>query len=47
MIIKTLLSFGIDKNVKNVSGDTPYTIAIRWRREDVADLLKPKDSDAR
>jgi len=46
-IVKTLLSYGLDISVKNVSGDTPYTIAIRWRREDVADLLKPKNSDAR
>ena len=39
-VIKTLLSFGIDKNVKNVSGDTPYTIAVRWKRSDILDLLK-------
>lgn len=37
--IKTLLSYGIDKNVKNVSGDTPYTIAMRWKRPDIAELL--------
>lgn len=39
--IKTLLSYGIDKNVKNVAGDTPYTIAVRWKRPDVAKLLDP------
>ncbi|MCR4735172.1 MAG: ankyrin repeat domain-containing protein [Treponema sp.] len=38
-IIKTLLSYGIDTNVKNVSGDTPYTIAIRWKRPEIAALL--------
>ena len=37
--IKTLISYGIDKNVKNVSGDTPYTIAMRWKRPDIAELL--------
>jgi ankyrin repeat protein len=39
-VIKTLLSFGLDKNVKNVSGDTAYTIAVRWKRSDILDLLK-------
>lgn len=38
-IIRTLLSYGIDTNVKNVSGDTPYTIAIRWKRPEIAALL--------
>lgn len=33
-IIKTLLSYGIDKNVTNVSGDTPYNLAVRWKRGD-------------
>ena len=40
--VKTLLSYGIEKNVKNVSGDTPYTIAVRWKRPDVAALLNPE-----
>lgn len=43
--VQGLLSYGIEKNVKNVSGDTPYTIALRWRRTDIADLLKA-DYDA-
>ena len=46
-IVQTLLSYGLDTNVKNVSGDTPYTIAVRWRRNDIAPLLAPKDSDAK
>ena len=39
-MVKTLLSFGMDKSVKNVSGDTAYTIAVRWKRPEVAELLK-------
>ena len=39
-MVKTLISYGIDKSVKNVSGDTAYTIAVRWKKPDVAALLK-------
>ncbi len=39
-MVKTLISYGIDKTVKNVSGDTAYTIAVRWRRPEIAALLK-------
>ena len=40
-VIKILLSYGIDKNVQNVSGDTPYTIALRWKRPaEITELLK-------
>ena len=39
-LVKTLISYGIDKSVKNVSGDTAYTIAVRWRRPEIAALLK-------
>lgn len=38
--VKSLLSYGIDKSVKNVSGDTAYTIAVRWKRPEIATLLK-------
>lgn len=41
-IIKLLLSYGIDKNAKNASGDTAYTIATRWKRSDIAALLATK-----
>ena len=39
-MVKTLISYGIDKSVKNISGDTAYTIAVRWRRPEIAVLLK-------
>lgn len=39
-IVKTLISYGLDKNVKNVAGDTPYDIAVRWKHSDIAALLK-------
>lgn len=38
--VKTLLSYGLDKSVKNVSGETAYTIAVRWKRSEIAELLK-------
>ena len=38
--VKNLLSYGIPANVKNVAGDTPYTVAVRWKRPDIAELLK-------
>jgi len=39
-IVKTLISYGLDKKVKNVAGDTPYDIAVRWKHSDIAELLK-------
>lgn len=39
-IVKKLLDFGLDKSVKNVSGDTAYVIATRWKRPEVAALLR-------
>ena len=39
-IVRTLLSYGLDKSIKNNSGDTAYTIAKRWKRPDVAKLLQ-------
>jgi ankyrin repeat protein len=39
-MVKALISYGIDKSIKNVSGDTAYTIAVRWRRPEIAALLK-------
>ena len=38
--VQKLLSFGLDKTIKNVSGDTAFTIATRWRRTNIANLLK-------
>ncbi len=39
-IVTTLISYGIDKSVKNNSGDTAYTIATRWKRPEIARLLQ-------
>ncbi|MBR1640582.1 MAG: ankyrin repeat domain-containing protein [Treponema sp.] len=38
--MQKLLAFGLDKSIKNVSGDTAFTIATRWRRTAIANLLK-------
>ena len=39
-MVSRLLAYGLDKNAMNISGETPYTTAIRWKRSDVASLLK-------
>lgn len=39
--INTLLSYGLSKTVRNISGETPSDTAVRWRRSDVASLLAP------
>lgn len=41
-IVKTLISYGLNVNIKNVSGDTPYTIAARWKKSDLLNLLNPE-----
>ena len=38
--IRRLLSMGLDRTVKNISGETPYDTAIRWKRNEIAALLK-------
>lgn len=38
--VKLLLSMGLDKTMRNISGETPYDIAVRWQRTEIADLLK-------
>lgn len=40
-VIQKLLSYGLDTNVKNISGETPYNTAIRWKRQDAARILAP------
>lgn len=40
--IKTLLSYGLDREVKNIYNETPYTVAVRWKKSENAGLLKPK-----
>ena len=40
-IIKKLLSMGLDRTSKNISGETAYDIAVRWQRESaILDALK-------
>lgn len=40
-IIKKLISMGLDRNQKNISGERPYDIAIRWQREtEIIEALK-------
>lgn len=43
-IVKLLLSFGLDPNVKNISGETAYDTAIRWNKKDTAQILGGSDS---
>lgn len=38
--VKSLISYGIETNVKNVAGDTPLTIATRWKRPEIADIIR-------
>ena len=38
--VQLLVEKGLDKTVRNISGETPEDIAIRWKRKDIADLLK-------
>lgn len=38
--VKHLLESGLERNVKNLSGETPYAMALRWNRKDIAELLK-------
>lgn len=38
--VRELVSYGLDKKVQNVAGDTPYMLAIRWKRPENAELLK-------
>lgn len=38
--VKRLLSMGLEKNQKNIAGDTPYDIAVRWQRPDIAAVLQ-------
>jgi ankyrin repeat protein len=38
--INQLLSLGTDKYAKNISGDTPSEVAVRWKRPDIAAALR-------
>lgn len=37
--LECLLDLGLDKNAKNVSGETPYDVARNWKKMDNAKLL--------
>lgn len=39
--VKTLLSYGLSRNVKNISGETPADTARRWKHSNVAAILAP------
>ena len=38
--VQHLLSLGLDRSVKNLSGETPAQMALRWNRPQAAELLK-------
>lgn len=38
--VNRLLSLGLDKDAKNVSGETPYDVAVNWKKNSNAALLK-------
>jgi ankyrin repeat protein len=38
--IRKLLSMGLDKSMKNISGETPYDVAVRWQKGDIAKMLQ-------
>ncbi|WP_428771058.1 ankyrin repeat domain-containing protein [Treponema sp. HNW] len=38
--VRRLLSMGLDRTVKNISGETAYDTAVRWKRNEIAALLK-------
>lgn len=38
--ITQLLALGLDKNIKNVAGETPFDVAKRWHRESATKLLQ-------
>jgi ankyrin repeat protein len=37
--VQKLLEKGLDRTVRNISGETPHDIAVRWQRKDIIDLL--------
>lgn len=38
--VSHLLSLGLDRKAKNISGEAPSAMAARWQRNDIAELLK-------
>ena len=45
--IRKLLAYGLDANAKNISGETPYMTALRWKRNDAAAVLKAAENAKR
>ena len=45
--IRKLLAYGLDANAKNISGETPYMTALRWKRNDAANVLKAAENAKR
>lgn len=39
-IVEHLVTLKLDKNARNISGETPSQMAARWGRADIAELLK-------
>ena len=37
--VQKLLEKGLDRTVRNISGETPHDIAIRWQRKDIIEML--------
>lgn len=37
--VKRILKSGVDRNLKNVSGETARDVALRWHRSDIATML--------
>lgn len=37
---KHLVELGLNKNLKNISGETPAQMAARWNRNEIAEILK-------
>ena len=37
--VKHLLELGLDRTRRNTAGETPYDVAKRWKRPEIAQLL--------
>ncbi|MDR1748383.1 MAG: ankyrin repeat domain-containing protein, partial [Spirochaetaceae bacterium] len=38
--MKRLLAMGLDRSSRSIAGETPYNVAVRWQRTEIADMLK-------
>ncbi|MDR1786592.1 MAG: ankyrin repeat domain-containing protein [Spirochaetaceae bacterium] len=39
-MVRKLLGMGLDKSSRNIAGEVPYDVAVRWRNFSAAELLK-------